>query len=55
MFVFDLQNVFPEMKLWVLVISKENYNVLSPNFHICCSQLVRLILGIYEYKALTDT
>jgi hypothetical protein len=26
--------VLPEMKLPGLVISKQNYNVLSPNFHI---------------------
>ncbi len=42
---------------------KQNYNVLSPNFHIhvfpgsiclfCYSQIGRLILGIY--KSLTDT
>jgi hypothetical protein len=26
--------VFPEMKLGGLVISKQNYNVLYPNFHV---------------------
>jgi hypothetical protein len=26
--------VFPIMKMRCLVISKQNYNVLSPNFHI---------------------
>jgi hypothetical protein len=51
------------------VFSKQNYNVLSPNFHIhvsvsnyiiprsiclfCCSQIGKPILGIY--KSLTDT
>ena len=30
----NLKHLFPEMKLRGLVISKQNYNVLSPNFHI---------------------
>ncbi len=30
--------VLPEMKLHVLVNSKQNYNVLSPNYHIHVSE-----------------
>jgi len=59
--------LFLEIKL--PCYSKQNFNVLSPNFQIrvsvsiytfqglvclfCCSQIGRLILGIY--KSLTDT
>ncbi len=35
--------VFPEIKLHGLVISKQNYNVLSPNFYIhscICEQFI---------------
>ncbi len=38
--------VFPEMKLRGLAIPKQNYNVLSPNFHIHVSVSDFYIPGI---------